>query len=391
MRWFGPHDTVSLKDLRQAGSEGIVTALHQIPVGETWPIEAIEARKRIIEKEGMQWAVVESLPVSEDIKRQSGHYLQHIENYKQSLRNLAQCGIKVITYNFMPVLDWVRTNHQHINNDGTRALAFNRLAFVYADIELLSRPNAKKDFSVEEVEAAMAYGNKLSAAEKEQLFKQVLLGLPGSTSAFTRTEVLSLLKTYKGIDANQLRANLIAFLEAVIPVAEKVGAVMAIHPDDPPYSILGLPRIMCTEADAAAIFSAVPSIHNGLCYCTGSFGAHPSNNLMQMLNNFADRIHFLHLRSVAKAPNGDFKEAAHLAGDAPMPEIIEGILNIMVERDVALPMRPDHGFLHDIEITPNQYPGYSLVGRMKGLAELSGLETGLIYKLQQEKLNKEFY
>lgn len=381
MRWFGPNDKVSLIDIKQAGATGIVTALHQIPVGDVWTIADIKERQEIIRNYGLKWTVVESLPVHEEIKRASGNYLQYIENYKISLQNLAECGIKIITYNFMPILDWVRTNHNFINEDGSKALLYNQDAFTYFDVFLLKRQDAENDYSEVQKQNALHFGNKLSEPEKALLFKNVLLGLPGSTINFTAEQILSLLDNYANIDNEKLRENLIYFLSEVVPVAEETGSKLAIHPDDPPFSVLGLPRIVSTEADLKVIFSAVPSTANGLCYCTGSLGANPDNNLGKIIDDFGDRIHFLHLRNTIRESETIFRESEHLNGDANMGVIVEKLLLLMNKTKISLPMRPDHGFLHSVDETKETYPGYSLTGRLKGLAELRGLEIGIAYKL----------
>lgn len=381
MRWFGPNDNVKLIDIRQAGATGIVTALHQIPVGEIWTVEDIQERQLIIRKEGLEWTVVESLPVHEEIKRASGNYLQYIENYKISLQNLAECGIKTITYNFMPILDWVRTNHNFINEDKSKALLYDQDAFTYFDIFLLKRPNSENDYSDAQKEKALQFGSQLSEEEKALLFKNVLLGLPGSTINFTAEEILSLLENYAKIDNQKLRENLIYFLSEVTPIAEKNGQKLAIHPDDPPFSVLGLPRIVSTETDLKAIFSAIPSKANGLCYCTGSLSADPKNNLERIIDDFGDRIHFLHLRNTIRESETIFRESEHLNGNVKMEVIVEKLLLLMNERKTSLPMRPDHGFLHKVDEKIETYPGYSLTGRLKGLAELRGLEMGIAYKL----------
>jgi mannonate dehydratase len=383
MRWFGPQDSVTLIDIKQAGATGIVTALHQIPVGEIWSVEDIKERQKIIKEAGLEWTVVESLPVHEEIKRATGNYLQYIENYKVSIKNLADCGIKIITYNFMPILDWVRTNHNFINEDGSKALLFNQDAFTYFDVFLLKRPNSENDYSEEEIENALKFGNKLSEDEEALLFKNVLLGLPGSKINFTAEQILSLLENYAEINNEKLRENLIYFLSEVVPVAEENGSKLAIHPDDPPFSVLGLPRIVSTEKDLNAIFEAVPSNANGLCYCTGSLGANPDNNLEKIIDDFGSRIHFLHLRNTFRESETIFRESEHLNGDSKMEVIVEKLLLLMNKIKVSLPMRPDHGFLHAVDETKETYPGYSLVGRLKGLAELRGLEMGIAYKLSQ--------
>ncbi|OYX84580.1 MAG: mannonate dehydratase [Flavobacteriales bacterium 32-34-25] len=384
MRWFGPTDAIALQDIRQCGVSGIVTALHQIPVGEIWTVEAIQERQELIKAAGMEWTVIESLPVHEEIKRACGNFKQYIENYKISLRNIAQCGIKVITYNFMPILDWVRTNHNFENPDGTKALLYNHIAFVYFDIHLLKRPNAENEYTAEQKKQAVEFGASLSTEEKELLFKNVLLGLPGSKINFTAEQILSLLDNYKDIDDNKLRENLIYFLSEVAPLAEELGLKLAIHPDDPPFPVMGLPRVVCTAEDIKKITESVPVNANGLCYCTGSLGADPNNNLTQIIDDFGDRIHFLHLRNVIRSDENIFRESEHLNGDNPMEAVMEKLILLMNKRQISLPMRPDHGFLHSLEEGKEQYPGYSLIGRMKGLAELRGLEIGLKYKLAQK-------
>lgn len=381
MRWYGPQDKISLKDLRQCGITGIVTALHQIPVGEVWTVNDIKERQQIIRDAGLEWTVIESLPVHEDIKKLSGDYKKYIENYKLSLKNISKCGIDIITYNFMPILDWVRTDHEFENPDGTKALLFHKEAFIYFDVFLLKRPKAEHDFSEKELADAIEYEKSLSESEKEKLFKNILLGLPGSTEDFTAEQILSLLDGYKEINDAKLRDHLIHFLSEIAPLAEKLGAKLAVHPDDPPFSVLGLPRVVCTENDIKKIFDAVPTNANGLCYCTGSLGAQPNNDLVKIIDNFGDRIHFLHLRNVIRSNESVFRESEHLKGDNPMELIMEKLIKLMNNRGISIPMRPDHGFLHSIEEGKEQYPGYSLIGRLKGLAELRGLEQGIIHNL----------
>ncbi|MFW2475720.1 MAG: mannonate dehydratase [Sediminibacterium sp.] len=382
MRWYGPHDVVKLSDIRQAGCAGVVTALHHIPVGDIWTVEEIKKRIALVESAGMSWTVVESLPVSDDIKRQTGDYLLHIENYKVSLQNLAACGIQVVTYNFMPVLDWLRTDIAYTMKDGSKALYFNRLAFIAFDLYLLKRPGAAEEHAQEDQDAALALLQSMSEAEKDKLFRNLLLGLPGSDDAFTAEQVLAELKKYQGINTDKLREHLVYFLKEVVPVAEALGVKMAIHPDDPPYPVLGLPRIVSTESDAAFILSAVDLPANGLCFCTGSYGARADNNIVAMLKRFSDRIHFLHLRNTKRDEAGNFYEAAHLEGDTDMYEVISEVLKIQQRRNIAIPMRPDHGHQMLDDLQKTTYPGYSAIGRLKSLAELRGVEYAIHKSMQ---------
>ena len=381
MRWFGPNDPVPLEHIRQAGCTGVVTALHHIPVGDVWTIDEINKRKAMIESAGMTWTVIESLPVHEDIKKQTGNYQQYIQNYQQSLKNVAACGLQVITYNFMPILDWVRTDINYTMPDGSKALRFERMAFIAFDVFMLERPGAEKEYTKEELAAAKTYLDNISAEKRQTIFRNALLGLPGSDEPFTKEQVLAALKTYHHIDAKKLKEHLFYFLQQVIPVAEAHGLRMAIHPDDPPYSVLGLPRIMSTEQDVKDLLQAVPSAANGLCYCTGSFGVRADNDLPGIVKRYGDHIHFIHLRSTKRDANGNFFEADHLTGDVDMYAVIKEIVLMMKRRGVTLPMRPDHGHQMLDDLHKTTYPGYSAIGRLRGLAELRGLEMGITKSL----------
>ncbi len=379
MRWFGPNDPVPLHAIRQAGATGIVTALHEVANGDVWTADLIAARKAVIEDAGLEWKVVESLPVAEALKTRSGDWARLIEAYVASLRNLAAQGIDVVTYNFMPLLDWTRTDLAWTLPDGARALRFELHALAAYDVHILRRPHAERDYAPQVVAIAAERFAAMDDEARTTLERTIIAGLPGSEESFSSPQLLEQIETYADIDAAQLRANHVAFLEAVCPVAEAEGIRLVVHPDDPPFPIFGLPRVVSTEADVRALFEAVPSAANGLCFCSGSFGARADNDLPGMVRRLGDRIGFVHLRSVQREPDGAFHEAAHLQGDANMPAILTELATVQARTGRSLPMRPDHGHQMADDLTKRTNPGYSLIGRLRGLAELRGLELGLAY------------
>ena len=383
-RWYGPNDPVSLLDVRQAGATGIVNALHHIPNGDIWSVEEIQKRKNEIEKAGLTWDVVESLPVHEKIKTRTEDFEQIIENYKQSMKNLAACSVYVICYNFMPILDWTRTRLDMPLEDGSLALEYNALELRVFDLHILQREGAQQDYTPQEIEQAKKQFEDLEASDIQRISDNMLKGLPGSEEGYSMEEFKTMLDTYKGIDADQLRSHLVKFLEEIIPLAEQLGIRMCIHPDDPPFSLLGLPRIMSTRSDYQYIFDQVTPLSNGITFCTGSLGVRVDNDLPAIFDAFADRVHFLHLRSTKRDAQGNFFEANHLTGDVDMFEIITRVIREQRRRvaenrqDASIPMRPDHGhqMLDDL-VKPKINPGYSAIGRLRGLAELRGLEWGI--------------
>lgn len=392
-RWFDQNDPISLKKIAQAGATGIVSSLNEIPTGETWPMENLLSRKAMIEEAGLVWSVIESIPVHNDIKTRKGNFQQYIDNYKQSIINAGKAGVNVVCYNFMPVVDWTRTNLDFLLENTGSALRFDMVDFVAYDIFILERNNARADYTEQLIEQAQTYFNSMTQAQIELLEKNIIAGLPGGEGSYDRTSIKAAIAEFIELGEEGMRQNLIKFLAEIVPVAEEAGVNMCVHPDDPPFSLFGLPRVVSTQEDVRRIFDAVNSPANGLTLCAGSFGARADNNLVSMVEEFGPKIYFVHLRNVIREDDGSFYEAEHLDGDNDMVGLVDALLNEEQRRkssvgESPIPMRPDHGHtLEDEQNSPNLKPGYSYLGRLKGLAELRGVIHAIshIKQLGQQK------